>query len=114
MKFEEAKNLKIGSIVYNYYKEKLVIDSKHDTLKTVIFGCVNTSLGIEYYDSEYLFLDLDILSDEESSFFDWCSENKTIVENNLDNFVLMKNLYISGYGKGFSYWLYKGHNNALV
>jgi hypothetical protein len=114
MNLEEANKIKTGQILYTYLKNKVVVDSIHDKISEMVFGCVNTDLYISYYSHKLLYTDIDNLCDEENSFLDFCKDNDDYITENIEYFDLIKYAYIKGYASGFNYWLYRKNKDVVV
>jgi hypothetical protein len=113
MDLKDAQKLKAGDIVFNFFKEKVVIDSIFLQDDTIRIGCITTDLQVEYYTHSMIYTDLDHISDEENSFLDWCIEHKERIIENINNFDIMKNCFKIGYVCGF-FSSYRKTNNVVV
>jgi len=106
MLLKEFLTLNIGDIVYNIFKEELVINQINIDTKNNehIAICVNTGLFVESYPYSLLYTDFNDLCDEEKGFIVWANTRKNELLDLHDHSIVEKiqKAYLQGYANGFS------------
>lgn len=111
MNFEDAIKLKTGSTVYDCFGNKLLVykvdfnftfNNGNDTKQCYIYA-IDKQLDKVKLSYDNVFLDQELLSDEEKIFVNWISENAQFVNKNKDILHIIHFCFLQGFSEGFKY-----------
>lgn len=115
MRLDQALNVKIGDHMVDPFLNDIVITTIYrEENGVLIFGTIDTRLRRVVYSYENIYSkDLQDIPDEELSFMSWAKENRENIEDNLENFDLIKQSYMQGFGMGFAYKRKVSHEELM-
>lgn len=114
MRLDLAKDVQVNNLLYNCFREPLVVkeknifytnDPNHRHIQSIKFRVLDSQSHTHLYDSEDLYLaepNMDDEDDIEKAWINWATENKDFIET-FDHVVTVKEIYKTGFAHGFEH-----------